>query len=392
MLSGPLVVFGTYDPQKQRARILLEGLRQLGVTLHEVNVPTWAGVRDKGTLTAREKFGAGLRMLAAFPQLVVRYLRAPSHTMVLVPYPGVFEVLLLLPFAAARGAAITWDLFISPWDTLVNDRRTQSAAHPVSLLLYACEWIAARAVAHLFLDTQAHARRFERLMGLEPGRVGAAPLGTDPNRFPRRTRQRSAEGPLRLLFYGQFIPLHGLETIIRAAALLEERGVRVDWRLVGAGQEEPRVAALIAQLGVRTVTRLGWVPAEELPALIYDCDYGLGIFGVSDKALTVVPNKVYELAATQTPIITGNTPAMREFAPGHPMIHLVPPGDPAALADCVERLGKARQSLAVPSSSPTLPPQPPSPPPLPVIGPREVAAAALRVMGVAAEHPLVGAA
>jgi glycosyltransferase involved in cell wall biosynthesis len=368
-MNGPLVVFGTYDPQKQRARILLAGLRQLGVPLFEINEPAWAGVRDKGTLTLREKLGAAWRLLVAYPRLIKRYLGAPPHEHVLVLYPGVFEVLLLIPFAAARGVAISWDLFISPWDTLVNDRKAQSAWHPVSVVLFVCEWLASRAVDHQFLDTEAHARRFERTMGLDRGRVGAVPLGTDPDRFPARS-VNGFHDPLRILFYGQYIPLHGLETIIQAAQLVEQRGVRAAWRLVGAGQELERVTNLIARLGVRSVTQLGWVPAEDLPKLIHDSDVGLGIFGTSEKALTVVPNKAYELAATQTPFISGDTPAMREFVPagGHPKIHLVPPGDAVALADCVERLARdGAKSAATP---------------MPVIGPREVAGAALRAMGV----------
>ena len=339
----------------------------------------WAGVRDKGTLTLREKLRAALRLLLAYPRLMVRYLHAPPHDDVLVLYPGVFEMFVVIPFAAGRGARVSWDLFISPWDTLVNDRRAQSAWHPMSLLLLACEWLASRFADRMFLDTAAHARRFEIAMGLDRGRVGNVPLGTDPARFPPRdgvaraaagNPARTFRSPIRLLFYGQYIPLHGLETIIEAAAIVESRGVRAEWRLVGAGQEQASVTAHIARLQVKSVTQLGWVDPSALPAMIHDADVGLGIFGTSDKARTVVPNKAYELAAAQMPFISGDTPAMREFVPagGHPWVLLVPPGDAAALADCVGRLVTAG---GVPAA-----------PPLPVIGPRErLRSAALIAIG-----------
>lgn len=361
--ADPLLVWGTYDISKPRVRLLLEGLKQSGVPVREQHVDIWSGVRDKGTLDAREQFGAVVRWLRAIPTLVRAYLRAPAHSAILVPYLGLFDVLVIAPIARWRGVPVVWDIFISPYDTVVNDRRLLSAFHPLSLALYATEWIASRAVARSFIDTRAHAERFERLMGLRPGTVGAVPLGTDPTRFPPRTTRPRGHSPFRLFFYGQYIPLHGLETIIRAAKLLEDRAVHVEWVLAGTGQEQARITALIAALELKTVRQLGWVASAELPRLIDEADVGLGIFGTSDKALTVVPNKVYELAATQTPIITGDTPALREFADRHPGIDLVTPGDAEELAACVARL------VSLPDR--------PQGPPLPVVGPREVGAAFL---------------
>jgi glycosyltransferase involved in cell wall biosynthesis len=361
VLTAPLLVWGTYDTTKPRVRLLLEGLRAAGIAHDEAHADIWTGVRDKGTLTRREQLAAAWRWCRAQPALVAAFLRAPTPRAVLVPYLGLFDLLVLAPFARWRRVPIIWDLFLSPWDTVVHDRGMVGRWHPVAILLYASEWLASRLATRLFLDTAAHARRYEGLMGLPEGRVGAVPLGTDPARFPARPARPAVHKPLRVLFYGQYIPLHGLGTIVRAAKLLDERGAAVRITLVGGGQEEPRIRALIAELGVGVVEQRGWVPVEELPALIHDADVGLGIFGTSGKAVTVVPNKVYELAATQTPIVTGDTPAMREFAPGHPWVLRVPPGDPAALAACLEGIVATGGW--------------PEAPPLPVVGPREVGAA-----------------
>jgi len=370
VLTQPLLVWGTYDVSKPRVRILLEGLRAQRVAFDEVHVDIWAGVRDKGTLTVREQLAAIGRWVAAQPRLVAAFLRAPAHGAVLIPYLGLFDLLVLAPFARWRRTALVWDLFLSPYDTVVNDRRLHGRWHPVALVLYASEWLASRLATRLFLDTAAHARRYESLMGLPRGRVGAVPLGTDPAKFPARAGAPTVHVPLRIFFYGQYIPLHGLETVVRAAHLLERRGVPVRWELAGTGQEQVRITALIAELGVRSVEQVGWVTAAELPARIHASDVGLGIFGTSGKALTVVPNKAYEIAATQTPLISGDTPALEEFAPGHPWVRRVAPGDPEALADCVEAIVHAGVW--------------PDAPPLPVVGPREVGAALLRVMeGVA---------
>lgn len=363
--SLPLLVWGTFDPARPRVRILTEGLREHGIPLVVENVDVWQGVRDRGTMRPGEILAVARRYLGAIPRLVSAYRRTPRHRAVLIPYPGLFDIFVVAPLARARGVPLIWDLFISPYDTVVNDRRMLSRWHPSALALYLLEWGASRMATHLFLDTAVHARRFEQLMRLPEGRVGAVPLGTDPVRFPPRRAAPSRAPHFRVLFYGQYIPLHGLDTIVRAAHLAEQRGAAIQWTLVGAGQEQPRITRLIEELGVRSIHQRGWVAPTELPTLLADADVGLGIFGTSGKALTVVPNKVYELAAAQVPIVTGDTPAMREFATGHPAIHLVPPGDPEALARTVMQLAAQREAPATA---------------LPIVGPREVASAFLRTV------------
>jgi glycosyltransferase involved in cell wall biosynthesis len=370
VLRGPLLVWGTYDISKPNVRMLLAGIRAAGIEVVELHDDIWAGVRDKGTLSAGEQLRAAWRWMRAMPALVGLYLRAPAHGAVLVPYLGLFDLLVLAPFARWRRDPVIWQVFISPWDTAVNDRRMLSRWNPAAMMLYAAEWLAARLATRLFIDTAAHARRIEAILGLERGRIGHVPLGTDPSRFPPRSGKPVIHSPLRVLFYGQYIPLHGLETIVRAAKLVEEAGVAVEWELVGAGQEQSRITSLITALAVKSVRQVGWVTPDELPARIHACDVGLGVFGTSGKALTVIPNKAYEIAATQTPLISGDSPAMQEFAPGHPWVHRTTPGDPQALADRV--IAIARQ------------PAWPDAPPMPIVGPREIGAAFTRVIeGVA---------
>ncbi len=88
---------------------------------------------------------------------------------------------------------------------------------------------------------------------------------------------------------------------------------------------------------------LDWVPAAELPALVAAHDVCLGIFGTGDKALRVVPNKVFQGAAAGCAVITSDTAPQRRVL-GDAAV-LVPPGDPAALADALLRLADDREAL-----------------------------------------------
>jgi glycosyltransferase involved in cell wall biosynthesis len=139
-----------------------------------------------------------------------------------------------------------------------------------------------------------------------------------------------------VLFYGQFIPLHGADVIVEAAAALRDHDI--DWLLVGTGQEAARIDAALARHALPHVRRVDWMPYADLRDAMAGADVVLGIFGTSDKAASVIPNKVFQAAMARRPLITRDSPALREFLPdAPPFVSLVPAGDAAALAAAVLR-------------------------------------------------------
>jgi glycosyltransferase involved in cell wall biosynthesis len=64
-------------------------------------------------------------------------------------------------------------------------------------------------------------------------------------------------------------------------------------------------------------------------------DVCLGIFGTSPKAQRVIPNKVFDALAVGRPVLTADTPAVREVLTHGETAWLCPPGDPAALAEAL---------------------------------------------------------
>ena len=62
----------------------------------------------------------------------------------------------------------------------------------------------------------------------------------------------------------------------------------------------------------------------------------LGIFGDTGKAARVIPNKVFQILSAGAPLITRDSPAIRELlSPDMPGVYLVPPADPDALLAAV---------------------------------------------------------
>ncbi|MPV39052.1 glycosyltransferase, partial [Georgenia subflava] len=145
---------------------------------------------------------------------------------------------------------------------------------------------------------------------------------------------RTADAPLSVIFFGLFTPLQGTPVIGEAIRILHRRGAPVRFTLVGSGQDAETVHELVD--GLDTVSWTDWVRGAELPALVAEHDVSLGIFATTPKALRVIPNKVYQGAAAGTAVVTSDTAPQRRVL--HEAAILVPPGDPVALADALERL------------------------------------------------------
>lgn len=336
--SMRVVLWGTCDTGKPRVRILRDGLRANGVEVIECRADIWQGIQDKSEVHGACRWaGLLLRIWAAYPGLVWRYLRLPKHDWVLLGYPAIPDIFVIRFFAWIRGASVAMDWFLSAYDTIVLDRRLVHKWHPLAGVLRVTEWVAVRLADCPFMDTEAHARRMERLFGLPTGNCGNVWVGVEADVFRApefEAKHRDASDSLRVLFYGQFIPLHGVPTIIEAARLLET--APIEWLLIGRGQEAGKVRTMLKYWPLPKVHWLEWVDYETLREHIHGSDVCLGIFGASDKAASVIPNKVFQVLAAGKPTITRDSPAIRELLNSEmPGVRLIPHTDPQALASAI---------------------------------------------------------
>lgn len=325
-----VLLVGTFDPEHTRARIVRRLLQRGGFAVDECRVDLWGSRRY---VTAREgTFLLAARAARAYATLAVRSIRARRPDAVMMLYPGHFDVVVLGPIWRARGVPVVFDPLISLYDTIVTDRAMSSSRSPIGLASRLLDRLAFR-VANLVLADSPEAREeYVRLTGVDRERFRVLwPGAFEPVFAP------AAPGPgadARALFYGSFIALHGVPTIVRAAKLLEPDGITV--RIVGDGQESDTVDALVDELGATNIDASGRIPLEALADEIRAAGVCLGIFGSTPKAGRVVPFKVFEYLAMARPVVTGDTPAARHALDG--AVRFVPVGDPVALADAIRQL------------------------------------------------------
>lgn len=351
------VVWGTFDKGKPRVRILLKGLSEAGYPLIEYHSSPWDGIEDKSQIQGFfNKFRIVIDWLSRYPWLLFRYCFAPKHKFVLLPYLSHFDVLVLWPFAKIRGAKIIWDVFVPLYSGVIEDRQLVAKGAIAACLIYAVEWLSTRAADVLFLDTKAHAEHFTRCYNLPKASVGSVMVGVEPEHFSPPSRSelvtnQENEPLVKVLFYGQFIPLQGVDTIFEAAR--QSQGSRLRWTIIGNGQTASGWKEELARSPIENLSWLEWVDYNALIEHIERTDVGLGIFGSTEKSDLVVPNKVYQMLASGKPVITRRSRAMEALLADQDLnLILVDEDDPQGLIDAIQAFAAKNVSQQADASPP----------------------------------------
>ncbi len=285
------------------------------------------------------------------------HLRSTRYDLI---FTGFFGQALMYPAGWLARAPILFDAFISAYDTLIFDREKASPNAPLARLAYQADRHGCQAAEHVLLDTACHVDYFTSTFKIPAHKFSRVFVGCDEKVF--YPRPAPAQGQPVVLFYGTFLPLHGLEIILRAAA--EVPGVQ--FRLIGEGPQLKAAQKLAADLGLKNTTFLPSVPLNALPQEIAAADVCLGgHFGGSQKAARVIAGKTFQYLAMGKAAIVAENPANHELLTHAVDAWFCPPSDAQALAQSIRtlcadaplraRLGEAgRQVFEARASTPVL--------------------------------------
>lgn len=330
-----VLAFGSYDARLHpRITVLIEGLRAHGAAVVECNVPLRLDTAGR-VRVLRQPWRLPLflaRLLTTWLSLVRRARRTPRPGIVLVGYLGHFDVLLarlLFP-----SATVVHDMLVFASGT-AKDRGASGA---VQCALRALDMAAVRASDVLVVDTEEN--RDQLPAGRRHDGV-VVPVGAPGSWLASQPVPRPPGTPVRVVFFGLFTPLQGTPTLGRALALLANRS-DIEVLVVGNGQDLSTCRELAGE-DRPGVAWTSWLESDALMSAVMSADVCLGIFGTTEKAQRVVPNKVFQGAAAGCAVVTSDTPPQRR-ALGDAGVY-VPSGDPEALAAALRALADDRPGL-----------------------------------------------
>lgn len=177
--------------------------------------------------------------------------------------------------------------------------------------------------------------RLATTIGLAPSAVQLIPNGVAPvdgNGAPIRAELGLVDGDLLVLAVGNLLPVKGHEFLVRAAAIMRDRGVSVRVAIAGQGPEETGLRALIHDLDVADlVTFLGYRPD------VVDLLHAADVFVMPSRS-EGMPMAMIEAMLAGLPIVAAHVGGIPELIPDDQHGLLVESEDSEALADGLQRV------------------------------------------------------
>lgn len=248
--------------------------------------------------------------LIAWAGLVVRALK----------YRGPFDIVILSEFSiqyavSAKlislrfGCPLIIDAFVGLHESIVGDWETVRPSSIRAIGLFAVDRLAACLANFLLIDTNI---RRQALLERTRTPVLTLPVGAPTWAQPEPPSCRG-NGRIRVLYYGNYIPLHGLQYVMDNIKALKNRE-RFEFVFVGNGSLRPGIEAQVDELEMENVISFcDAVEVDELVREIYAANVVLGVFGESPKASSVLANKVWQGLACGRLVVTRKSEALREL-------------------------------------------------------------------------------
>ena len=209
--------------------------------------------------------------------------------------------------------------------------------HPLVRLIRAEERVsAAMADGHVFVTEEA--RELLRGRGIDAKRSQVVMNTPDERVFGERREARMPpnEGELRVVYHGGLADRFGVETLVRAVALLRGRGEPIALDVYGSDAEAAghlaAYASEIAPEGVRIAPQP--TPVEEIPGRVAAAD--LGVVPTLQDGFTdlLLPVKLLEYVHMGLPVVASRLPVIERYF-GDDLL-LAEPGDAASIAAAIE--------------------------------------------------------
>jgi glycosyltransferase involved in cell wall biosynthesis len=292
---------------------MIKGLRKNGVEVIECHENLWTGIEDRVDAVEKGIFYPKLwkRMFGVYFRLLKKFKKLPDFDVLVVGYPGQFDVFFAKLLTLFKRKPIIWDVFMSIYLVAMERELHKNNSLSVKLLKY-IEYIALRIPNKLVIDTKQYANWFNKTYKIPNKKFCLIPTGADDDVFfLEKFVEYKQKDNFTVLYYGTYIPNHGVPYIVEAANLLKENS-SIIFQFIGTGPEFDLCQDLIRNYGLENIILYPWMNQEELKRFILDADVVLGAFGKTPQSLMTIQNKIYESMAMGKLIITGESEAVKD--------------------------------------------------------------------------------
>jgi len=319
-----IAYFGGYECLYSRVITTLKGLRENNVKVYEC--------RSRHPIILLRLISLSWQYLKIFRRINILMVCEAGQS-----YVPLAKILALL-----TGKLLVFDAFISQYHVNVLERKKCSKKSIRAIWYYYLDKVACILPDLVFLDSPEHIDYFCKLFDFSKRKFSYFPIGADNEIFFPCEKEKTNSVP-QVLFWGSFLPLHGVEYIVRAAKILENRKIKIGVVMIGDGMLRSGAEKLALKLKVRNLRFKNFIHYKKLSEIIIKSDICLGQFSGSKQVQIVIPIKVYEAAAMRKPIITGFSSAVNRFFKHKKNIYFCEIENSESLADGIENILKSKK-------------------------------------------------
>lgn len=270
------------------------------------------------------------QLVKAYPKLFLKHIKKQYDVMI-VPWRGIMT----LPLAKLiKKGPLIYFPFVSIYDTTVIDRKKFKKNSIKAKILRFADKTGIKLAEIVVFESYETSEYFYKEYQLNKKKIRRLIWGTDENSFeplPIKKRQKI----FNVFYLGTFIPFHGVEIIVEAARILSKHN-DIEFTLCGDGQTRKENKILSQKYNLKNIHFLGFVEFSILKKCLKNADVGIGVLGSADKRSSVLTNKIFQVLASQKPLITRDVPVMKEIClKNQKNSILIPPADPHELAKAI---------------------------------------------------------
>ena len=220
----------------------------------------------------------------------------------------------------------------------MKDSLAINALEKIELFLY-------RKATHIVSVTHSFKKTLIQ-RGIDGQKISVVTNGVDMARFSPRlkdeelTRQLGFEGKFVAGYVGTHGLAHSLETILEAAALLNERGCGGSYRflLLGDGARKAELKAQALRLNLTNVVFVDTVPKDQVVRYWSLLDVSIIHLKATELFTSVIPSKLFECMGMGLPVLHGVAGESAEIVERENVGLVFQPEDALQLANQLERL------------------------------------------------------
>ncbi|MCK4780918.1 MAG: glycosyltransferase family 4 protein, partial [Candidatus Lokiarchaeota archaeon] len=250
------------------------------------------------------------------------------------PYPAFKYIPLSLIYSLKT--PIIYDPFVSLYNTFVYDHKSIKINSVKSKFVYSYEKFFMKIPNIILTDTKTHGLYYKKFFNLRHLKFNTIYLGSDNTVF-YPLKYEKPKHKFIVGFIGNYIPAQGIKYIFDSAKILEDFK-EIQFEIVGGQPGNNYYRKMLEYFKFKKLRNVKLIPRnlqESVRLHISRSDILLGIFGNSIKTNLAIPNKVFEAIQMKVPIITSNTPAIKELFTHMENIYLCQKSNHNSLANAI---------------------------------------------------------